>query len=205
MVLGRFPIYFGGGGVYVRGEATRKGPRERTELPASVSRAGLVKTKGGKLVHAFSVRCPACQKRRLIKRKDHAVAHADMPCRKCSDHRPTEIYRGFRMSWFRRYEYNAKMRSKPWDLTTDEAVDAFARQGGRCALSGVLLTTDGPFNDITASLDRIDNDLGYSKDNIHWIHKGLNLMRGDMPLPEFVAACNMVTKHLSDLVIDGQT
>jgi hypothetical protein len=106
-----------------------------------------------------------------------------------------EIYRGFRMSWFRKYEYHAEARSKAWGITTDDAVDVFEGQGGRCALTGVPLTTNGRFRDITASLDRIDNAKGYEKGNIQWIHKALNLMRGDMPLGEFVRACRRVASH----------
>jgi hypothetical protein len=44
-------------------------------------------------------------------------------------------------------------------------------------------------------LDRIDNQRGYEKDNIQWIHKALNLMRGDMPIEDFVDACRRVACH----------
>jgi hypothetical protein len=106
-----------------------------------------------------------------------------------------EVYRGLRMSWFRKYEYHAGMRNKQWSITADDAAEVFEAQGGRCALTGVPLTTNGRFKDITASLDRIDNENGYEKDNIQWIHKSLNLMRGDMPLQDFVAACRKVAAH----------
>ena len=181
--------------VYVRGSATRCGPRRVKPLPDNVSSAGGSKTKSGSVVRVFAVRCPKCSRRRLIKRRDHAISLAGKPCKKCSDRRPMEVYRGFRMSWFRKYEYHAAMRNKEWSLTADEAIDVFERQGGRCALTGMALTTDGSFNDITASLDRIDNAAGYRKDNIHWVHKSVNFMRGDMPLDGFVEACRAVATH----------
>lgn len=87
------------------------------------------------------------------------------------------------------------MRNKQWAITADEAIDVFEGQGGRCALTGMPLVTDGPFNDITASLDRIDNGAGYLVGNIQWVHKSVNFMRGDMPLDEFVEACRTVASH----------
>jgi hypothetical protein len=182
-------------GVYVRGEATRKGRRVSRPLPESVERAGEAKTKSGRVIQAFAVQCPVCARWRPIKRKDHALAHAGKPCKKCSTRRAKEIYRGFRMSWFRKYEYHAGMRNKEWGLSVDEAVDVFEQQNGRCALTGLPLTTNGPFNDITASLDRIDNSKGYTPDNVHWVHKAVNFMRGDMPLAAFVESCRAVAQH----------
>lgn len=152
-------------------------------------------TKSGSVIVVFSVACPRCGAARAIKRRDHAVAHADKPCKRCAARRPTEVYRGFRMSWFRKYEYYAGMRNREWAISADDAIEVFEKQGGRCAMTGVELTTDGAFNDITASLDRIDNGAGYTKDNIQWVHKGVNFMRGDMPLGEFVDACRAVADH----------
>ena len=184
-----------GAGMYVRGEATRKGRRANNALPGTIERAGEVKTKSGRIIQAFAVQCPICSRWRSVRRKDHAIAHVGKPCKKCSSRRPKEIYRGFRMSWFRKYEYHAGMRNKAWELSVDEAVDIFENQNGCCALTGLPLATNGPFNDITASLDRIDNSRGYTPDNVHWVHKAVNFMRGDMPLDEFVHACRGVAKH----------
>lgn len=195
MVLDHLAIRHAGAVMYVRGSATRCGVRRLRPLPGNVTAAGASKTKSGGVTRVFAVICPKCRRRRIIKRRDHAVALADKPCKKCSGRRPMEVYRGFRMSWFRKYEYHAAMRNKEWALTADDAIDAFERQGGRCALTGVTLTTDGPFNDITASLDRVDNAAGYTKDNIHWVHKGINFMRGDMPLEDFVEACKAVAMN----------
>jgi hypothetical protein len=107
------------------------------------------------------------------------------------------------MSWFRKYEYQAMARDVAWGITTDEAIDAFELQGGRCALTGEPLTTNGNFTAITASLDRIDNQRGYEKDNIQWIHKALNLMRGDMPIEDFVDACRRVAAHSYTVTANG--
>lgn len=96
------------------------------------------------------------------------------------------------MSWFRKYEHHAEMRSKEWSITVDDAADVYELQGGRCALTGVPLSTNGQFRDITASLDRIDNAVGYRKDNIQWVHKSINMMRGDMTLESFVTSCQLV-------------
>ena len=46
-------------------------------------------------------------------------------------------------------------------------------QGGLCALSGLPISV----YDRTASLDRIDSSLGYTEDNVQWLHKDVNMMK----------------------------
>jgi hypothetical protein len=99
------------------------------------------------------------------------------------------------MSWFRKYEYHAEARNKEWRISVDDAVDTFEAQGGRCVLTGVPLSTNGAFADITASLDRINNAEGYTKDNIQWVHKKINMMRGDIELRVFIEACREIAGH----------
>lgn len=190
-------------GVYVRGEANRLAGRQAKPLPANVHRSGSARTRSGRLTQAYCVPCPSCGRERIVKRRNHAVAHAALPCKQCSERAPAEIYRGFRMSWFRKYEYQAMARDVAWGITTDEAIEAFELQGGRCVLTGEPLTTNGNFTAITASLDRIDNQRGYEKDNIQWIHKALNLMRGDMPIEDFVDACRRVAAHSYTVAANG--
>jgi hypothetical protein len=44
----------------------------------------------------------------------------------------------------------------------------------------------------TASLDRIDNSIGYRINNLQWVHKKLNIMKNVMGNPEFIEWCKMV-------------
>jgi len=45
----------------------------------------------------------------------------------------------------------------------------------------------------TASLDRIDSSKGYIEENVHWVHKRINVMKGNMSEQEFLNFCEAVT------------
>jgi len=87
------------------------------------------------------------------------------------------------------------MRSKPWNITIEDAGNVLINQNNKCALSGIPLISSGDFKDITASLDRIDNSIGYEKDNIQWVHKDINMMRGTLPIKRFIEICKSIASH----------
>jgi hypothetical protein len=45
----------------------------------------------------------------------------------------------------------------------------------------------------TASLDRIDSSKGYIEGNLQWLHKRINIMKGNMSEKEFLDFCESVT------------
>jgi len=68
--------------------------------------------------------------------------------------------------------------------------DLFKRQDGKCAISGVSIFI--PSDHLSrknhglnvASVDRIDNDLGYTKGNIQFTALGINFMRNTLSIAE---------------------
>lgn len=48
---------------------------------------------------------------------------------------------------------------------------------------------------MSASLDRIDNSLGYTIDNVQCIHKTLNAMRRQYSVEEYIHWCSLVHNH----------
>ena len=46
-----------------------------------------------------------------------------------------------------------------------------------------------------ASIDRMNNNLGYTKDNIQWIHKDANKMKSDYNNEYFIELCKEVAKN----------
>ena len=50
-------------------------------------------------------------------------------------------------------------------------------------------------SNITASLDRIDSSKGYIEGNVQWVHKRVNLMKGNMSTENFIEWCNLVVKN----------
>lgn len=103
-------------------------------------------------------------------------------------------------SYFSHVKINAKRRGIPFEITAKEAYNLLENQGFKCVL------TDEPINLVwnyhddgkkqTASLDRIDNTKGYSKNNIQWVHKKINIMRNALDLSEFKVWCSKVVNHL---------
>ena len=75
----------------------------------------------------------------------------------------------------------------PFDLTPDFLEEMFSKQGGRCAWTGVTLTTEVNSDRLRiATLDRLDNSRGYTKDNVVLVCKAANQARGDASPEEFV-------------------
>ena len=97
-----------------------------------------------------------------------------------------------RTSFFRKYETGASQRNKIWDITIEFCSEILEKQNHRCALSGLPISAEGAFDQITASLDRIDNEKGYEAGNVQWVHKEINMMRGTLPVDRFIELCQFV-------------
>lgn len=66
---------------------------------------------------------------------------------------------------------NAQKRKLPFSVTIEYIWRLLKKQRGVCALSGV------PIGRITASLDRIKPDKGYTVGNVQWVHKDVNRLK----------------------------
>jgi hypothetical protein len=94
---------------------------------------------------------------------------------------------------------HARTRNIPFDITVSDAWEQFLKQDRKCAYTGQLLTMIPRSacwgDDNTASLDRIDSSLGYTTDNIQWVHKTINKMKLDLTESDFLKICSDITKH----------
>ena len=73
--------------------------------------------------------------------------------------------------------------------------DLYEKQGRKCAITGVPIIFSKQNKDnisTTASLDRIDNNKDYIEGNIQWVHKRINIMKGNMSENEFLNICEAV-------------
>ena len=97
---------------------------------------------------------------------------------------------------------NADYRNVSFSISIEEAWNLFLEQEGRCALTGEQLVfykrrkKDAKAQ--TASLDRIDNDKGYSKDNCMWVHKEVNRLKSNFPIENLLYWCRRVTEYHND-------
>lgn len=93
-------------------------------------------------------------------------------------------------TWWRNIQKAAERREMEFKITKQEAWELFLKQNRICALTGEELR----FTEIgtayggdggTASIDRIDNEKGYTLDNIWWVHRDINIMKFVLPLNKF--------------------
>jgi hypothetical protein len=105
-----------------------------------------------------------------------------------------------RSGYWKKVQEGARTRKLSFNLSVEDAWRLFLTQKRRCALTGVELKfgpnqTSRKEHSRTASLDRIDSSLGYSIDNVQWVHRDLNLMRMDLPLDVFIQWCHRVATN----------
>ena len=100
-------------------------------------------------------------------------------------------YEEISIAWYNGKVRRAKQRNYEFTITIEEIWDIYIAQDKVCALTGVSIS----FND-TASLDRIDNAIGYIKSNIQIVHKDVNYMKYTYSQDYFIKMCNLVaSKH----------
>lgn len=91
----------------------------------------------------------------------------------------------------------AKIRNITFDISIKFLWELYEKQNKKCALSGepIKFSSKVHIFDRTASLDRIDSNKGYTKDNVQWVHKDINMMKQTHNNEEFLLWCKKITKH----------
>jgi hypothetical protein len=106
--------------------------------------------------------------------------------------------------YWSRVKKNAKRINMEISVSIEEAWDIFLKQEGKCAYSGLKITHEkyskimnkrSFYNLGTASLDRKNSDLGYTKNNIQWVHKDVNFMKMDFKECYFLKLCKLIAKQ----------
>ena len=82
-------------------------------------------------------------------------------------------------------------------LTPEFLMEMYNKQNGRCAVSGLPLSTKLVLGGdwYRCSIDRIDNEVGYIPENAHLVCKGVNIARNAQSLDEFIDMCKAVVKY----------
>lgn len=98
----------------------------------------------------------------------------------------------------------ARPRKGASDLTPEFLKDLWAKQQGICPFTGwplilpisssgyFRLSRDSPMN---ASLDRIDNDVGYTKNNVRFVAVIVNYARSNWPDKTLINFCQSVAMY----------
>lgn len=94
------------------------------------------------------------------------------------------------------YKKSAKVRNLNFDMTPKDILELYKKQNGLCVLTGARLICNLTFAAKNSwSIDRVDNNKGYTKDNIMLVSKTVNVFRNRSTLKEFLEICNMVVSN----------
>jgi|SaaInlStandDraft_4_1057021.scaffolds.fasta_scaffold104024_2 hypothetical protein len=104
---------------------------------------------------------------------------------------------------FRYYMKKARNRLYDTDMDLPFLRDLWSEQGGRCALSGIVMElprstgawTSRVNDPLKPSLDRIDNAKGYLKGNVRFVTVMANLARGTFTDDQVVSFCRAVVQE----------
>lgn len=91
---------------------------------------------------------------------------------------------------------NAKHRNIIFNITIEDIWNLYIKQNRKCALSGLEVK----FQPQTASVDRINNSLGYCFDNIQLLHKDVNIMKWKYDQSQFINWCNKISKFQNNKI-----
>ena len=131
-------------------------------------------------------------------RKAYALESALLgkTCKKCSNRLTDNSHRGYykdiRLSWFTKVRIGAETRGISFDIAVEDVWAMYVSQGRACALSGLDIGWSEVGTIHTASLDRIDSNLGYHPDNCQLLHKDVNMMKQAYSQEQFIEMCRRV-------------
>lgn len=94
----------------------------------------------------------------------------------------------------------AKKHKREFAIDEKFMRELFELQCGKCAVSGLPISVSDSCREFsqgksTASIDRIDSNKGYTKDNVQWVHKFINQIKWDLDLDSFVWICHQIVKR----------
>ena len=105
----------------------------------------------------------------------------------------------------------AKERNLEFSITIEDIESIYTKQSKKCALSGIDIVFNsrckqGKIVRGYASVDRIDNNLGYTQDNIQIVHQDVNYAKQCLSQSDFIRLCNLIArKHpVHDDILAGQ-
>ena len=91
----------------------------------------------------------------------------------------------------------AVKRNQKFELVIDDVIEMWNQQERVCAYSGRWMTLE-PSKLETVSIERIDSDQGYTKENTILVCQAINRMKSDFSLQEFYELCSDVAIFIGD-------
>lgn len=122
----------------------------------------------------------------ITKKASYREAHPNVP---------NHIWRGL-LSRLNKIERGKRAEL---DFTVDFVWELFQRQNGKCALTGFDLAMGENAAKNTVSIDRINSQEGYLKNNTQLVHKDVNRIKNYYGEKYFYQICKAVTNYRGDL------
>lgn len=91
----------------------------------------------------------------------------------------------------------AKLKKFKIDIDLEYLKDLLEnKQKNRCAVTNIPISFEGETKIYkTPSLDRIDNNKGYVKGNVHWVILGINYMKLNHNINDLIMTLNLIKEH----------
>lgn len=118
-------------------------------------------------------------------------------CKVCRQSKPKELnpaWKGYGKvpgKKLSRIIIGAKNRDIDVNIDLKFLSELYENQNGKCFYTGLPIN----FDDSSASLERIDSNLGYVETNVVWVHKNVNIMKRDLTYEEFYEVCKLVVEN----------
>lgn len=99
--------------------------------------------------------------------------------------------------FLRNAKNSAAKRNQEFSLSVEDVVAFWREQDGFCAYTGRQMSLEpGLLN--TVSIERIDNSIGYTKENTILVCQAVNRMKSDFNFDEFFDLCSDIVHFLGD-------
>lgn len=99
------------------------------------------------------------------------------------------------LRYWKKVKIRASNKQLEFTISPEFLQELYEIQNRKCALSQLPIEFSKRFEETkhqSASLDRIDNTKGYTEDNIQWVHKDINFMKGSLEQNYFIELCQQV-------------
>lgn len=106
-------------------------------------------------------------------------------------------YKNITGVWYGATRQSALARGFEFNVSMEYLNDLLEKQNFKCALSGlpIKINEGRKTKETTASLDRIDNNKGYTEDNVQFLHKNVNYMKWKHNQKYFLELCNTIAEY----------
>lgn len=132
--------------------------------------------------------------------------HHEARCRQCKNKQmenvrknlddKTRLQKTLRMRFYAARD-RARKKSLSFDLTTEFLEELWCKQEGKCAITNIPMTylNDNGRTYTNVSIDRIDSNKGYTKENVQLVCMAVNQMKSDLTMDEVLIICEAVVKN----------